>query len=45
MKNPAAYRVDLQKIAIDRLGDWLECNFPKYLRDILEDMKQKLDQV
>lgn len=45
MKNPAVYRVDLEKIVIDRLGDWLQRHFPKYRREILEDMKQKLAEV
>ena len=44
IKNPAVYNLDLQKIAIERLGDWLERHFPKYRQKILEDMRLKLQQ-
>lgn len=44
-KDPKVYSVDLEKIFIKRLGDWLERHFPKYHDEILQDMKILLSQL
>lgn len=40
IKDPAVYRQDLDKVFIERLGEWLERHFPKYRHQILIDMKK-----
>lgn len=45
IKDPAVYQQDLEKIAVQRLGDWLERHFPRYRQEILADMKLKLGEV
>lgn len=41
-KNPEYYRKDLQKVAIERVGDWFGRHFPQYQKEILSDMREKL---
>ncbi|HEV8051596.1 MAG TPA: hypothetical protein VGP47_03810 [Parachlamydiaceae bacterium] len=45
IKDPEVYEEDLEKIGIQRLGDWLERHFPQYRKEILEDMKSKLKEI
>lgn len=45
IKDPAVYQQDLEKIAVQRLGDWLERYSPRYRKEILEDVKLKLNEV
>lgn len=40
VKDPSVYRQDLDKVFIERLGEWLERHFPKYRHQILIDMKK-----
>lgn len=44
-KDPKIYAADLRKVFQDRLGEWLQRHFPQYRKELLEDMKDKLDRV
>lgn len=45
VKNPEVYRLDLQKVVIGRVGEWLGRHFPKYQQEIITDMQEKLSNL
>lgn len=45
VKDPRNYGLDLEKVMYVRLGSWLERHFPKHRKEILDDMKNKIEEV
>lgn len=45
IKEYAIFSQDLEKIAIQRLGEWTKRHFPQYRNEILDDMQAKLKEV
>jgi len=42
IKDPKAYRKDLNQVFIVRVGEWLQRHFPQYHDQIVEEMKTKI---
>lgn len=45
VKNDEVFSKDLEKIAIQRIGEWTKRHFPQYRQDILDDMRTKLNEI
>lgn len=44
-KDPRISRADLEKIAYGRTEGWLQRHFPRYQKEILEDLHKKIDEI
>jgi hypothetical protein len=40
VKDPAVYKLDLEKVAVGRVGEWLGRHFPKYRKEITDSLQK-----